>query len=162
MQESKSCALPLGDAPILDYSKNAHSFYTMGESRFIWGGGWDSNPRSSEPQSDALGQLRYIHHVRQFKKLPGAPWGTRTPGPLLRRQMLYPAELTAQFLERMRGIEPPYPAWKAGILPMNYIRITHELLYQRKTDLSTTKMPYFYNFFKNPKLRYCFNLKKVI
>ncbi len=26
MQESKSCALPLGDAPILNYSKNAHSF----------------------------------------------------------------------------------------------------------------------------------------
>ena len=25
MQESKSCALPLGDAPILSYSKNAHS-----------------------------------------------------------------------------------------------------------------------------------------
>ena len=67
MQESKSCALPLGDAPILDYSKNAHSFYTMGESRFIWGGGWDSNPRSSEPQSDALGQLRYIHHIWQPK-----------------------------------------------------------------------------------------------
>ncbi len=63
MQESKSCALPLGDAPICNYSKNAHSFYTMGVRLFIWGGGWDSNPRSSEPQSDALGQLRYIHHI---------------------------------------------------------------------------------------------------
>ena len=49
--------------PQYGYSKNAHSFLTMGESRFIWGGGWDSNPRSSEPQSDALGQLRYIHHI---------------------------------------------------------------------------------------------------
>ena len=56
----------------------------------------------------------------------GALKGTRTPDPLLRRQMLYPAELLAHPVERMRGIEPPYPAWKAGILPMNYIRITHE------------------------------------
>lgn len=81
------------------------------------------NPRSSEPQSDALGQLRYAHRIQN-----GAPRGTRTPDPLLRRQMLYPAELLAHSLERMRGIEPPYPAWKAGILPMNYIRIMHELL----------------------------------
>ena len=54
----------------------------------LWGGRWDSNPRSSVPQTDALGQLRYTHHV-------GAPEGTRTPGPLLRRQVLYPAELQA-------------------------------------------------------------------
>ena len=40
------------------------------------------------PQTDALGQLRYTHHI-------GAPEGTRTPGPLLRRQVLYPAELQA-------------------------------------------------------------------
>ena len=54
----------------------------------MWGGRWDSNPRSSVPQTDALGQLRYTHHI-------GAPEGTRTPGPLLRRQVLYPAELQA-------------------------------------------------------------------
>ena len=54
----------------------------------LWGGRWDSNPRSSVPQTDALGQLRYTHHI-------GAPEGTRTPGPLLRRQVLYPAELQA-------------------------------------------------------------------
>ena len=26
-------------------------------------------------------------------------------------------------VERMRGIGPPYPAWEAGVLPLNYIRI---------------------------------------
>lgn len=25
-------------------------------------------------------------------------------------------------LERVRGIEPPYPAWEAGVLPLNYTR----------------------------------------
>ena len=89
----------------------------------MWGGRWDSNPRSSVPQTDALGQLRYTHHI-------GAPEGTRTPGPLLRRQVLYPAELQAPvcpirtiFLERVMGIEPTQPAWKAGVLPLNYTRI---------------------------------------
>ncbi len=33
-----------------------------GRPLFIWGGRWDSNPRSSEPQSDALTKLRYAHH----------------------------------------------------------------------------------------------------
>ena len=36
MQESKSCALPLGDAPILSYSKNAHSLLNYGR-RFLYG-----------------------------------------------------------------------------------------------------------------------------
>ena len=25
--------------------------------------------------------------------------------------------------ERVRGIEPPYPAWEAGVLPLNYTRL---------------------------------------
>jgi hypothetical protein len=50
--------------------------------------------------------------------------------------LLYPAELLAHivlirftrwkkhgaFLERVMGIEPTYPAWKAGVLPLNYTR----------------------------------------
>ena len=60
----------------------------------------------------------------------GAPIGTRTPDLLLRRQLLYPAELLARNcsavkaepMERVMGIEPTRPAWKAGILPLNYTR----------------------------------------
>ena len=52
----------------------------------------------------------------------GTPGGTRTPGPLLRRQLLYPPELQAH-MERVMGIEPTRPAWKAGILPLNYTRM---------------------------------------
>ena len=63
----------------------------------------------------ALYQLNYTHHI-------GAPKGTRTPGPLLRRQLLYPPELQAH-MERVMGIEPTRPAWKAGVLPLNYTRI---------------------------------------
>ena len=32
-----------------------------------------------------------------------------------------PAE-TMQWSKRVMGIEPTYPAWKAGVLPLNYTR----------------------------------------
>ena len=32
---------------------------------------------------------------------------------------------TLELLERVMGIEPTRPAWKAGILPLNYTRICH-------------------------------------
>ena len=56
----------------------------------------------------------------------GTPEGTRTPDPLLRRQLLYPPELQA-LMERVMGIEPTRPAWKAGILPLNYTRMGADL-----------------------------------
>ena len=52
-----------------------------------WGAQRDSNPRSPDPQSGAL--TDYAMGTTY------APEGTRTPGPLLRRQLLYPPELRA-------------------------------------------------------------------
>ena len=51
--------------------------------------------------------------------MKNAPKGTRTPDLLLRRQLLYPAELLAH-MEQVMGIEPTHPAWKASVLPLNY------------------------------------------
>ena len=34
-----------------------------------------------------------------------------------------------RMLERMTGIEPAQPAWKAGILPLNYIRTEEKFSY---------------------------------
>ena len=110
MLESKSSALPLGDTPNL------------------WGGRWESNPRPQGPQSCALTNWA-------TPAISGAPEGIRTPDPRLRRPMLYPAELQVHTLfvpnssvkkyclERVMGIGPTQPAWKAGILPLNYTRI---------------------------------------
>ena len=77
-------------------------------------------------------QLSYTHHI-YFCEKNGTPEGTRTPDPLLRRQLLYPPELQAR-MERVMGIEPTRPAWKAGILPLNYTRmgdvfVSHQLGY---------------------------------
>ena len=53
----------------------------------------------------------------RFIRRAGTPEGTRTPGLLLRRQLLYPAELLARIkMEQVTGIEPASPAWKAGAL----------------------------------------------
>ena len=47
----------------------------------------------------------------------GTPEGIRTPGLLLRRQLLYPTELLAQMeVEQVTRIELASPAWKAGAL----------------------------------------------
>ena len=118
-----------------------------------WGGIWGSNPRHPEPQSGAL-PTELIPPYQFLRReggqtaapclLPpsgvGTPRGIRTPDLLLRRQLLYPAELLAhmrctrmRLLERVMGIEPTYPAWKAGVLPLNYTRtagssFSHEII----------------------------------
>ena len=68
-------------------------------------------------------QLSYTRHIF------GAPEEIRTPDTRLRRPLLYPTELQARkyaqswIVERVMGIGPTRPAWKAGILPLNYTRI---------------------------------------
>ena len=99
--------------------------------------GWVKGLEPSTPGTTirCSNQLSYTHHIQNRDGQParlsdvGTPEGTRTPGLLLRRQLLYPAELLAHIergtepqLERVKGIEPSYPAWKAGVLPLNYTR----------------------------------------
>ena len=58
--------------------------------------------------------------------------------------------------KRVMGIEPTYPAWKAGVLPLNYTRTTNclclshqrRLVSMMKLHLSTLFLNFFY-FFNN-------------
>lgn len=45
-------------------------------------------------------------------------------------------------VERMMGIEPTRSAWKAEVLPLNYIRISQlqVILYHREENLSTINL----------------------
>ena len=98
------------------------------KKRMGWMKGFE--PSASRATIWRANQLRHIHHIRllmrctgwQLLVRAGTPEGTRTPDLLLRRQLLYPTELLAH-MERVMGIEPTRPAWKAGVLPLNYTRV---------------------------------------
>ncbi len=116
MQESKSCALPLGDSPMS----------LLLQSLIGWIEGLE--PSASRATIWRASQLRHTHHVKD-KKI-NVPEGIRTPDPRLRRPLLYPAELRTHFnlrnsenKKRVMGIEPTYLAWKASVLPLNYTRM---------------------------------------
>ena len=81
-------------------------------------------PTTSRTTIWRANQLHHTHHI-YFSNEPG---GIRTLDLRLRRPLLYPAELRThlklvRFKERVMGIEPTYPAWKAGVLPLNYTRM---------------------------------------
>ena len=64
-------------------------------------------------------QLNYTHHkLARLKGFEPLAYGleVRCSIQLSYRRMV--------LLERVMGIEPTRPAWKAGILPLNYTRIT--------------------------------------
>ena len=61
-----------------------------------------------------------------YTRISGAEDGTRTRNFHLGKVTLYHWVTPAYFyinLERVPGIEPGYPAWKAGVLPLNYTRL---------------------------------------
>ena len=115
VRESKSLALPLGDAPM-------EKEEGIGETPIpsvLSGVGDGTRTHNARNHNPVLCQLNYTHQMGSCSKMlrNGTPEGTRTPGPLLRRQLLYPAELLAQMeVEQVTRIELASPAWKAGAL----------------------------------------------
>ena len=150
MQESKSCALPLGYTPSFALSK-------MG-----WVIGFEpTTPRATIWCSN---RLSYTHRILKS----GAPEEIRTPGLLLRRQLLYPAELQAHIkikkMERVMGIEPTQPAWKAGVLPLYYtrIKICHKRPYEFYHTLNPLSIPFCFILLKNIRSKSLYDRKKYL
>ena len=61
-------------------------------------------------------QLSYIHHMARQKGLEPLAY-------CLEGSCSIQLSYWRTHLERVMGIEPTRPAWKAGVLPLNYTRI---------------------------------------
>ena len=97
MRESKSLALPLGYTPVSKEGKGTGRSRSSGPSALRVG--WVKGLEPSTPGTTirCSNQLSYTHQIHGIQKNweNGTPEGIRTPGLLLRRQLLYPTELLA-------------------------------------------------------------------
>ena len=147
MQQSKCCALPLGDSPKAK------------------GGYRDSNPGPPEPQSGALTScaiptiMKFLFHFCERNE----PEGIRTPDPRLRRPLLYPAELQTHFWKdelfksgwwesnpRIQLGRLVFYHWTTPAQLVVCASLSHQrrLVYMMKLYLSTLNLNFFY-FFNN-------------
>ena len=121
MQESKSCALPLGDSPLKTLFLTLHA--SLNYKRKGWVVGLE--PTISRTTIWRANQLHHTHHITyrtvfcptkyhhiKFSGL-NEPGGIRTLDLRLRRPLLYPAELQTHFnIPFSKG--SPYFYGKAG------------------------------------------------
>ena len=100
--------------------------------------GWEMGLEPTTPGSTirCSNQLSYTHHILRISQNPGR---RRRGKELVRQKGLEPLAYCLEgscsiqlsywrtppkeALERVMGIEPTRPAWKAGILPLNYTRM---------------------------------------
>ena len=78
-------------------------------------------PTVSSATNWRFNQLSYIHHMARQKGLEPLTYCLEGSCSI---QLSYWRKLKRKKLERVMGIEPTRPAWKAGILPLNYTRIS--------------------------------------
>ena len=72
-----------------------------------------------------FGKTKNRNSCEEISVIKRARDGIRTRDPNLGKVVLHPWATRAYSsfrMKRVMGIEPAYPAWKAGVLPLNYTR----------------------------------------
>ena len=133
MRESKSLALPLGDTPVWKGMRDRDT----PDPSFLFVG-WVKGLEPSTPGTTirCSNQLSYTHHISGITReaSPQAALGEMVrqkgfeppayclEGSCSIRLSYWRTFKNPRKMERVKGIGPSYPAWKAGILPLNYTR----------------------------------------
>ena len=119
ISESKSEVLPLHYIPPSKIYSIVHRDRAF--VRPLWLVGWVKGLEPSTPGTTirCSNQLSYTHHIFILARQEGFEPPTYclegSCSILLSYWRMFPL-----FLERAMGIEPTYPAWKAGVLPLDY------------------------------------------
>ena len=143
MTESESVALPLGDTPLYQPSAGFDTWaswirtsecrsqspvpYRLAIAHYQkrWVKGFE--PLASRATIWRANQLHHTHHKTSLGGFEPTTYGLEGRCSI---QLSYRLILISPFQKALRistekrvmGIEPTYPAWKAGVLPLNYTR----------------------------------------
>ena len=94
-----------------------------------------------------FGKTKNRNFCEEISVIKRARDGIRTRDPNLGKVVLHPWATRAYSsfrMKRVMGIEPTYPAWKAGVLPLNYTRRWLALIF---FSVLLTAVPHWQNVF---------------